>query len=112
MEERTLRGAGEAVRGRARARARDAARGDRALSFRITELWAFIAVGDDDEEGVIGAKMPNGSWLPFVMADNRRLEQLRPMAEDIAEASGKTVRLVRFSVREDIETLGKRETSS
>lgn len=75
------------------------------MSFRIEAIHAFIAVDGDDEEGIIGQRMGD-SWLPFIAADIQRLEQLRPIAEAIAEATGQEVRLVRFSVREDLEVIG------
>lgn len=76
------------------------------MSFRITEIHAFLAVGDDDEEGIIGAHTAMG-WVPFVAADKTRLNILRPHAENIAKDTGKKVKLVRFSVREDLEEIVK-----
>lgn len=74
------------------------------MSFKITTLSAFIATGDDGDEGIIGQKIGD-TFYPFVMADEDRIKQLRPMAEKIAQVSKKAVKFVRFSVREDIETL-------
>jgi hypothetical protein len=72
--------------------------------FRIGAIHAYVSVGEDDQEGIIGENI-GGSWLPFIAADEHRLIQLRPIAERIAKASGRPVRLVRFSVREDIEVI-------
>lgn len=77
------------------------------MSFRITELWAFVAVGDDDEDGVI-AFLSEAGWMPMVMADKARLDSIRWKAEEVAKTSGKTVRLVHFSNRQDVETLGEK----
>ena len=72
--------------------------------MRIDSLWAFIAA-DADGEGLTGFMSPSG-WMPMVAADEARVASLRPIAEDIAKASGKEVRLVRFSVRTEIEVIG------
>lgn len=73
---------------------------------RIAELWAWVSVENaPDDEGVCGFLAPDGTWMPLVGADRKRIESLRPMARLIAEKSGKPVRLVRFSARTDVEVL-------
>jgi len=72
--------------------------------FRITSIWAFMSVGPDDQEGIVG-ELLGSHWMPFIAADEHRLVQLRPLAARIAKASQSEVRLVRFSVREDIEVI-------
>lgn len=74
--------------------------------FVIKTIHAFIAVDPDDgDEGVVGQLMWDGTWMPLVCADERRLEALRPVAQAIAYRTETEIKLVRFSVREDIETL-------
>lgn len=70
--------------------------------YHIVEIWAFLAVGGDDD--VIGYQLPNGNWISLVAADKRRIEDLRPLAERIARESGARVCLAR--VRWNMETLG------
>ena len=72
--------------------------------FRIETISAFVSVDELDEEGIIG-ELVRGQWMPFIAADEDRLRSLRPRAELLARASGRPVRLVRFSVREDLETI-------
>ena len=72
---------------------------------RIVELFAFLAVGDDGDEGVIGGYF-DGSWMPFVGADMARMESLRAFAEEISRKTGKRIVLAKFSAREDVETIG------
>lgn len=72
--------------------------------FVIDSIQAFIAVGEDGDEGIIGAMMSNGMWMPFVAADMTRLLELKPKAIAIGKATGKVVKLARFMVREDVET--------
>lgn len=74
------------------------------MSFKITSISAFIAMGDDQEEGIIAMQVDD-KWFPMVMADEARLNSLRPFAEQVAKAQKKQISLVRFSVREDLETL-------
>lgn len=72
------------------------------LGFRITELWAWVAVHDDGDEGVLGVGM--GGWMmPLVAADRERVESLRPYAENAAQLSGKRAILARFTLRIDEE---------
>jgi hypothetical protein len=64
----------------------------------ITELYAFIAQ-EPDGEGI--AAFSNGIWmLPMVTADLLRVEQLRPIAQQIADTSGCTITLRRFALLE------------
>lgn len=74
------------------------------MSFRIERLWAFVGQAPADDEGLI-AERRLGVWLPFVAADDRRLEQLKARAALIPVPSGTRVTLVRFDVRTDVETL-------
>ncbi len=74
---------------------------------KITEMYAFVSV-DEGGEGVVGMTMPvNGreTFMPFVCADKKRMESLKPIAIDIARKSGKTIKLIKLTNRKDIETL-------
>ena len=72
---------------------------------RITEMFAFISEDKGpDDEGVVG--MSAGQWmLPLVGADMDRVDSLRPYALDIAGKTGKKIKLVRFTNREDLEEI-------
>lgn len=85
-----------------------------APGFRITTLTAFIAVDPtDDSEGVIAAPVGILGVQPLIGADDARVMQLRPIAEAAAVHFDKPVKLVRFTVREDVETINpKREAGS
>lgn len=73
---------------------------------KITEMFAFIAEDKGpNDEGVVG--MNRGSyWMPLVGADMKRAASLRSIAEGIARATGKKVKLVHFTNREDMEEIG------
>lgn len=74
--------------------------------FKIEAVHAFVAVGPDGEEGIIGMMMPDGGWMPMIAADRTRLEQLLPAAREQAVAlerqTGHKVKLVRFTTREEL----------
>ena len=73
--------------------------------WRITELWAFLAVDPaDDQEGVAGFDT-GGAMMPMICSDARNMESLRPIAQQIARVSGRTIRLARFTIREDLEEI-------
>lgn len=69
--------------------------------FRITDVVAICGIGDDDEEGIPAWMTPDGP-LPLIGTDRIRVEQLKIMAQQIADATGQTFKVVRFSVREEI----------
>lgn len=64
--------------------------------FRIENIWAFLSVDRDDDEGLAGA-MINGIMMPLVAGDEVRRDALRPYAEAVAKASGHVVEEVQFT---------------
>lgn len=68
---------------------------------KITELYAFVSK-DEGGEGLIGMII-NGTFIPFVCADKKRIESLKPHAKNIAKESGKKVKLIKLTCREEIE---------
>jgi len=78
-----------------------------APGFRIRTLTAFIAVDEEDNsEGVVACTNPvTGMTEPLIGADDARIMQYRPLAERFVKATGTPITLVRFTVREDVETL-------
>lgn len=72
--------------------------------FVIKDIWAFIAIDPDDgDESVVGARI-GGNMLPMIAADEKRLDQLRPIAHGMALAMGIEIKLVRFTARVDEES--------
>lgn len=78
--------------------------------FRITTIHAITAIGDDDEEGIPAYILPIGP-TPLIAADEKRLEQIKAMAQQVADASGMNFKIVRFSVREDIGEIRSKKLS-
>ncbi len=74
---------------------------------KITEIYCFVSV-DEGGEGVIGQQvdMPNGTtFMPFVCADKARMESLKPLAKNIAERTGKKIKLIKLTNREELEDI-------
>jgi hypothetical protein len=70
--------------------------------FRITTLTAWVCLDPENgDEGIIGMLTPEG-WLPLVAADETRMRQCETVARKTAKDLGVSVRLVQFSVREDL----------
>lgn len=72
---------------------------------RIDEVYCFIS-SDETGEGIIGATreiLGQTVFMPFVCADKARMESIKPMAKQIAKESGKKIKLIKLSVREEIE---------
>jgi hypothetical protein len=74
---------------------------------RIQKIWAFLSVDPKTgDEGVMATTLsPEFGPIPLIAADQRRLESLRPIAEDLARQTGIDVVLVEFSSRRDLELI-------
>ena len=72
----------------------------------INALMAFVACDENGNEGLIAMKSPQGA-MPMVCADSRVMHQMRPAAQQIAERTGMKIKLLRFAVREELETIEK-----
>ncbi len=74
--------------------------------LRITEMWVFVSQDDEGNEGVCAAPLLGpGSYVPLIAADKARLDSLREVAAHIAAHTNKTIRLVKFYRREDVEAI-------
>lgn len=71
---------------------------------QIDSLYAFVAEDSPGDEGIIGAKTAEG-WLPLVGADMARVESLRPLAQALAQQTGKTIKLLHFETRREVEII-------
>lgn len=73
---------------------------------RIDEMFAFVSedTGPEDE-GIITMSL-GSTMMPLVGGDMTRVEKLKPIARQIAQQTGKKVKLLRFSTREELEELG------
>ena len=72
---------------------------------RIEEMFAFVAEDSGpDDEGVVGMSVGD-VILPMVGADMDRVETLRPIARDISVQTGKKIKLIHFTHREELEAI-------
>lgn len=73
---------------------------------RIDVMYAYVTedTGPDDE-GVIAAQLGPSGWMPLVGADKERMEAMRHLAQRSADAQGKVVKLLEFSVRRQVEEI-------
>jgi len=78
---------------------------------KITEMFAFIQSDKDpDDEGVTAWNFydvfkDENNWMPLMGADMKRVESLKPIAQQIADKTRKPVQLVKFTCRTDLETI-------
>lgn len=76
----------------------------------ITSIVAAIAVDEADQMEGICAYRVGDAWLPLVAADEERYDQIRQVAELIADSTGGTVKMVRFTERTEImEIQGRKQ---
>jgi len=69
---------------------------------RIEEMYAFVAEDSGPEdEGLVGMNTGAG-WMPLVGADMARVESLKPIARGIAAATGKKIKIIHFTQREEL----------
>jgi len=75
------------------------------MGFVIKEMFAFVAIDPGDaegDEGVLGFQEHGGSWIPMVGADLKRVESLRPVADEMAKQLGITYKIKKFIYTEDL----------
>jgi len=68
----------------------------------IDAIWLYIS-SDETGEGVMGYTTPGGTLMPLMAADETRLKSITPIAQKIATLTKKKVKLVKFTMREEIE---------
>lgn len=73
--------------------------------FRISGVYAFCAVGSDNEEGIVGFKAEDGTWMPLIGSDRVRVELLWPTALLISQMTGQSIRLLKFTERSEVAVI-------
>jgi hypothetical protein len=72
---------------------------------RFDQVWMVIHIDDAGREIVVQAKLTTGDYAPMIAADSARLESMMTAARELAKASNKTMRLVKFTNRVDVEEI-------
>lgn len=70
---------------------------------KIEEVYCFVSV-DEGGEGVVGHNF-GGVMMPFVCADKARMEQLKPIAKEMAQMTGRKIKLIKLTHREELEDI-------
>lgn len=70
----------------------------------IEELYAFISIDEDDNEGITNFHV-NGQSYPMVFGYKSMCDKFKPLVKDMSTKHNKTVRLIKFKKVEVIETL-------
>lgn len=68
----------------------------------IDQVWAFIICDETGDEGICAAPLFPRMMCPLIAADEARVNCLIGIARDIARVSGKTIKLVKFSQRDEV----------
>jgi hypothetical protein len=77
---------------------------------KITEIFAFVSVDEaDGNEGLVGAPMGPVGCMPLIAADKKRLENLMPIAQAIADATKMNIRLIKLTQREEVGFITPKE---
>lgn len=69
----------------------------------ITEIFVFVA-HDETGDGIMAASLA-GNHMPLITSKREVAMNLRTPARNVAKMQGKSVKLVRFSNREDMEDI-------
>lgn len=78
---------------------------DVGVGERITSAWMIVCEhGGPDDEGLPAMLMGN-KWVPLIVCTEQGVKFLRERAREISRTTGKKFKLIRMSVREDIETI-------
>lgn len=74
--------------------------------FVIKEIWAVVVVHSDGDESVPAVMSPAGVMVALIAADPARLSWVKEQAQRLANQTTKSLKLVRFDTRTDLETFG------
>jgi len=71
----------------------------------INQMYAFVSEDSGpDDEGIVGFHTDTG-WMPMVGADMDRIKSLKPIAQAIAKETGKKIKVLCFTNREELEII-------
>lgn len=67
---------------------------------RITAIWAAISA-DETGEGICAVNS-NGTWMPLLAADEKRLEWIVDQARTLAKMTGKRIKIIKLTSRVEV----------
>jgi hypothetical protein len=71
---------------------------------KVTEAYAFVCINERGEERQVSIQVGD-TWVPLFCLDFEALPRIRALAQDLARQSGRTIRLLRFTRREQLEVI-------
>ena len=74
------------------------------MNDRIGQIRAFLIEDENGHEGVVGFMSPYGP-MPMVTHSQDTYETMYRMATEAASQIGRPIKVVRFAVRSDLETI-------
>lgn len=66
---------------------------------------------DTGEEGIAGVVTPQGG-RPLIAVNEEILEEIKPLAQDVANMTGMSVKLVKFDVRSEVGVVEPQEDAA
>lgn len=72
--------------------------------IRSKSIWVFL--GDAKDGEAVMARLNGESLLPMICLHEDVLPLMRADAEKISKLTGKKIRLVKFTTREEVEEFG------
>lgn len=70
----------------------------------IYQVLVGISVQENGDEGVLCLRTDEG-LMPMFEVDTEKLESLRELAKQAAGVTGRPIKLVRFTTREELEVI-------
>lgn len=77
------------------------------IPLRIDSVWMAVSVDENGDEGVCAVNS-DGSWMPLLAADEKRLPFIVAQASTIAAATQQVVRIVKLTTREEFQVIDGR----
>jgi len=78
------------------------------MSKKIEKLYAYVAV-KNDQEGILASKVGE-EWMPFVCSDYYRILKFEDIAKKIGNETNSDIKLLSFSVRNELKTITSKES--
>ena len=75
------------------------------MDDRILTLHAFVGYDEEGNEGIASTLSSDGMWFPMITGSLDKIGEMRDVAQEIANLSGRPVKLIRFAVRSDLEEI-------
>ena len=70
----------------------------------VAEIWAFVGEVEG-VESLLGANIPEIGWMPFAAQNQEGLAQFSQIVKYAVQETGVQAKVVRFTNREDVETV-------